>query len=264
VDFDALLDVEGIPDQELLEDIKSLILQADALKPRSLQKALGPSEVGHPCERRLAYGTVAARKDTSKPQEKGLNRFNDPLAAIIGTAMHTWLEEAVRLANEALGRVRWIPEQKVEIRPGLSGTCDLYDLDTKSVLDWKVPGADRHKHYVAHGPGDVYEAQAHLYGAGYIRQYGLPVEKVGIIFLSRTGGLRNTHLWRADYNQELVDSVLAKLDRVDGHIERLNLLSNPTGFEDLPISPNRDCSYCPWFSPNPEGPYQCDAGRGSK
>ncbi|MFE7797022.1 hypothetical protein [Nocardia sp. NPDC057440] len=262
MNVDDLLDVEGIPDRELLEDLKQVILQADALKPRSLQKALGPSEVGHPCERRLAYGTVAARKNNLAPMERGLNRFNDPLAAIIGTAMHTWLEEAVRLANEALGRVRWIPEQKVEIRPGLSGTCDLYDVDTRSVLDWKVPGADRHKHYVTYGPGEVYEAQAHLYGAGYIQQYGLPVEKVGIVFLSRTGGLRNTHLWRADYNPALVQKVLDKLDRVDGHIEKLNLMANPNGFQYVDIAPNKDCSYCPWFSPKPEGAYQCNAGRG--
>lgn len=259
MDFDAILDVEGIPDAELLEDLKTLIRQADSLKPRSLQKALGPSEVGHPCERRLAYGTVASRKETySIPAERGLNRFNDPLAAIYGTAMHTWLEDAARLANEALGRVRWVPEQRVEIRPGLSGTCDLYDVDEASVLDWKNLGATSHKKMVKHGPSASYRAQAHLYGAGYMNQFGLPVKKVGVVALARHGGLRDTYLWREDYNQSFVDEILARLDRVEGRIDELDLMTNPGNFQLVPITPDADCHFCPWWTTaQTDNPHQC-------
>lgn len=255
---DDLLDVEGVPDAQLREDLIALIRAADANKPRSLQKALGPSEVGHLCERRLTYGTVASRKPDLRPVEKGLNRFNDPLAAIYGTAMHSWLEDAVKLANEALGRIRWIPEQRVEIRPGLSGTCDLYDVDTQSVLDWKNLGATSLREFAKHGPGPTYRGQAHLYGAGYMAQFGLPVKKVGIVVLARHGGLRDTILWREDYNQALVDDVLARLDRVEGHIETHSLMTNPSGFAQVPITPSSSCSRtCPWYSPIPDGPYKC-------
>lgn len=258
-DFENLLGIDRVENEQLLNDIRELIRTADANKPRSLQRALGPSEVGHPCIRRLSYGTVASRKLSTAPIEHGLNRFNDPLAAIMGTAMHTWLEDAVRSENQRLGRVRWIPEQKVEIRPGLSGTCDIYDVDTQSVLDWKVPGKSRHDHYKKHGPSNVYRGQAHLYGAGY-KNFGLPVKSVGIVFLSRVGGLRDTYLWREDYNQALVDEILARLDVVDSTIEKLDLMTKPSNFLRVPVTPTNDCSYCNWFSPDPSGPYQC-AGR---
>lgn len=256
---DDFLDVDGLDNEQLLEDIRSLIRAADANKPRSLQRALGPSEVGHMCERRLAYGQVAARRPSNTPKQAGLNRFSDPLSAIMGTAMHAWLEDAVRSANEQLGRVRWIPEQRVEIRPGLAGTCDLYDADTLSVLDWKVPGKTRHDKYKKYGPSNTYRAQAHLYGAGYQRSFGLPVKYVGIVFLSRTGGLRDTFLWREEYNQALVDEVLARLDRVDIHIAEKHLMTDPKRFLQVPITPDGDCSAtCPWYSPVPDDSgYQC-------
>lgn len=270
-DFDDVMNVAGLDDEQLLQDLKDLIRQADALKPRSLQKALGPSEVGHPCLRRLAFGTVNARKHARAaengafarpaPIEGGLNRFNDPLAAIIGTAMHAWLEDAVRTANQALGRVRWIPEQPVSPWDGLRGTCDLYDADTRTVLDWKVPGQTRHAHYKKHGPSPVYKTQAHLYGAGYRNEFGLPVEKVGIVFLSRTGGLRDTFLWREDYNQTLVDETQDKLADLDRRIAELDLIDNPGNFAQIPITPTADCHFCNWYSPNPMSPFQCNAGR---
>lgn len=269
--FDDVLNVEGLDDEELLTDIKNLIRQADSLKPRSLQKALGPSEVGHPCTRKLAHGTVNATRHAlaaengawTKPTalEEGLNRFNDPWAAIMGTAAHAWLEDAVKRDNVQRGRVRWISEQEVYVdprRPKLRGTCDLYDVDTASVLDWKVPGKTRHDKYKKHGPSVTYRAQAHLYGSGY-RQLGLPVEKVGIVFLSRSGGLRDAFLWREDYSQELVDGVLTHLESVDQYIEELNLLTTPANFPQVPMVPTDDCYLCPFYSPGAglTEPFKC-------
>lgn len=279
-DFDATLNVAGVPDVLLLEDLKSLIVQADAEKPRSLQKIPGPSEVGHSCERRLAYGVNRAR--SSVPGAKGYNTNSDPLAAIMGTSMHAWLEDAAKAANARLGRTRWLTEQRVIVRPAeyktlytiedlplgsdkdrlalvreeLAGTCDLYDFETRTVLDWKIPGATPYADYVKNGPSDQYRGQAHLYGAGY-RRIGLPVEHVGIVFISRTGTLRQVHLWREPYNQDLVDSILARLDSVEDQMARFNVATDPSGFLRIDTTPGKYCRYCPWFSVNPQGPYQC-------
>jgi len=260
-DFDKVLDLGGQPVRELMQDIKNMIILAESERPRSVQKSLGPSEAGHPCPRQLGYKIHRARSaDTS--EVRGLNTYGDPMPAFIGLAVHDRLEMAAQAANKRLGRIRWVTEQKVVVRlesgdrEELAGTCDLYDFDTSTLLDWKVPGATVYSDCVKNGPPEVYRNQVHLYGQGYIR-LGFKVKHVGIVFISRTGTLRQTHLWREPYSQSRVDSVLAKLDDVEDKLDQYNVAADPSGLLRLPIVPGKYCSYCPWFSPKPTGPYQC-------
>jgi hypothetical protein len=53
--------------------------------PRSLQKRIGPSEIGNPCDRRIGY------KLLGQPE----NPRGDAWKPTIGTAVHAWLEEAL-------------------------------------------------------------------------------------------------------------------------------------------------------------------------
>lgn len=253
-EFDSILNTDGVDDAALLEDIKQIILDAEANKPRSLQRTPGCSEVGHPCQRKLAYLINASRRDNT--EFRGLNRFSDPMPAIFGTAMHTWLEDAVRVANERLGRIRWIPEQKVEVRPGLPGTCDLYDLDTHSVLDYKVLGKTSYDKVVKYGVSPTYRAQRHLYGRGY-KNLGMPVRYVGNVILSRTGTLRQMFLDREPYDDEYVDEVLNRIDDTEAFMADNNVEEDPRGFLRIPITPGDDCQYCGWWSLNPTGYFQC-------
>jgi hypothetical protein len=207
--------------------------------------------------------TVRSRIEVPEGYLAGPNTYNDPLAAIFGTAMHTWMEEAVRKANERHKQETgsdvpiWIPEAKVTVREGLTGSCDLYHVPSGSVLDWKFPGTTRYAHYKKHGPSNTYRGQAHLYGRGY-RNFGLPVNHVGIVFISRTGTLRQMHLWREPYDDGYVDDILARLDRVEEHIEELSISPfNPAGFKQIPIAPDDDCDFCPWHSVNPQNAFQC-------
>jgi hypothetical protein len=256
-DFDDVLDVDGADDVALYQDIKELIIRAESERPRSLQRVPGPSEVGHPCELKVAYTVNRARTDHKEAQ--GYNSNSDPMAAIIGTATHAWLEDAADKANKRLGRVRWSTEQQVIVRPSgpkqeqLAGTCDLYDFDTKTVLDWKVPGPTMYAKYAKNGPSEQYRNQAHLYGQGFIN-LGFEVRHVGIIFISRTGTLRQTHLWREEYNQTRVDNVLATLDHIEHELNQMGTDFNPDAFS---MTSGDYCGYCPWFSVHPEGPFQC-------
>jgi hypothetical protein len=251
-DFDDMLsaEIEGLPDEELLTDIKELISYAASQAPRSLQKALGPSQVGHPCPRRLALGMRGVR---------GHNTGGDPLASIVGRAVHTWLEGAIAIANERLGRERWLSEAKVSVTDGLDGTCDLYDRDTKSVLDWKCPGASRFKKYTTYGPSPAYRGQVHMYGRGYIRK-GLEVEKVGIVWIPRAGTLRQTKLWREPYNPALVDEILARRTNTIKLCEGMDVDRHPERYRLIPIVPDDDCAAtCNYWTPGvPENPFQCD------
>lgn len=246
-------EMDGIPHADLLEDLKALFIDAEAERPRSRQRQLGPSSVGHQCERHLGFALAASRVEKPTMEQRGPNKYSDPMASIIGTAMHSWIEEAARAANRRLGRTRWIPEQKVEVREGLAGTCDLFDLDTMSVLDWKFPGSTRFTKYSKHGPSPVYRGQAHLYGEGY-RKLGLTPRYVGIVFVSRTGTLRQFHLWREPFSPALVDEVFDRYDRVDRVLSEEGV---PGGFKRLPIAPGEDCDLCPWYSPDPQTSWQC-------
>lgn len=255
-DFDTTLNVEGAPDAQLLSDIKEMIVKAESERPRSLQRVPGPSEVGHPCLRHLAFTVNRARSEV--PAARGYNINSDPMPAIVGTAVHASLETAALAANKRLGRVRWVTEQRVVVRPQsadkdeLAGTCDLYDFDTSSTLDWKVPGATAYAKYVKNGPSEQYRGQAHLYGQGYIN-LGFKVEQVGIVFISRTGTLRQIHIWREPFDPALVQDILGKLDAVETVLDE----NGQDGLSIVPITPGDYCNYCNWFSVNPHGLFQC-------
>ncbi|WP_051193873.1 hypothetical protein [Nocardia jiangxiensis] len=256
--FDDILaeEIDGIPDADLLGSIRDLIVDAEKSRPRSVQRELGPSGVGYLCKRRLAYSLASSRREDETPESRGLNKFSDPLPSIMGTAMHAWLEEAVRAANDRLGRVRWIPETKVTVRPGLSGTCDLYDVDTHSVLDWKVLGKTSYDKIVKFGPSAGYKGQRQLYGRGY-KNEGFPVKFVGNIIISRTGSLRQTHLDREPYSDAAVDEILDRIDETEQQMLDLDVMHDPRGFKQIPIVPDDDCQWCPWFSTAGRGPFAC-------
>lgn len=271
--FDEILADEAVyaDDETLLNDLRHVITRYDADRPRSLQLLPGPSEAGHPCMRKQAYSISRARRHYDSAIAKGQNRFSNPLPSIQGTAWHEWAEKAIHADNErrvaAGDKRRWLSEQRLVIRPAegereeLAGTCDLYDVQTATVLDWKNPGVTKHKEYTEKGPSEVYRGQAHLYGAGYVR-LGFPVKTVGIVFVPKGGTMRGIHLWREPYNPELVEEILSRLDDVEDRMELYDVEHNPSGFLRIPTTPV-ECGYCHWWDPKPTSPFQC-AGKEEK
>ena len=221
--------------------------------PRHLQKELGPSQIGHPCGRnvvgQMLLGAVAFGASEINPP-------GDPLPSYIGVASHAALEEAARQANRQMeergATPRWISERKVKVREGLSGTCDLYDNYSDTVIDYKFPGTTRMTYYRKGDPGPIYRAQAHLYGRGY-RNAGKPVKRVGIWFLPRAGQLNTSYLWTEDYNDELVDEILARMDQLILLMDELDLEHHPERLALIPITPH-ECQWCPFWTANPAHP----------
>lgn len=254
-------------DAELLAALKGVFYRDWDNHPRSLQKRLGPSEVGHPCARKLAAGMAGLER---------LNPDGDPLPAWLGTAGHAKYEQAVIADNEriiaehqadptvrctydgdkAIGR--WFPERRVQVSEYLSGTCDLMDTWTNTVTDLKFPGASRATYYSKNGPSREYQTQAHLYGRGY-KNAGWPVERVSIWFLPRGGYLSKSFIWSEPYNDDLVDEALAKLDRVTTLVTDLDLANHPERLSLVPHTPN-GCMWCPMWSPTGTEPHSCKDG----
>ena len=223
----------------------SMIRNRDDATPRHRQVALGPSDVSHPCMRKMAFGMMGVA---------GTNPPFDPLPSIIGTAVHSWLESAARHANDELGRVRWLTETRVEVAPGLSGSCDLYDVDTGTVIDWKVVGTPRLRMY-RKDPGAAYKTQVFLYGRGF-RRMGLAVNKVAIAFVPRGATLHSLHVWSADYDDAVADWALNRRDQVIALLDQLDPESNPEAYQWIPAT-QKDCQFCQYYSQKPNSPLQC-------
>lgn len=244
-DTAEFFDVQPIVSDPLRDELVSMIRSRDAATPRHLQVELGPSDVSHPCHRRMAYGIMA---------EPGGNPSFDPLPSIIGTAVHHWLETAAQHANEVLGRERWLTETRVEVAPGLSGSCDLFDTDTGTVIDWKVVGTPRLAKY-RKDPGPLYKSQVHLYGRGF-QNAGHQVNRVAIAFVPRGATLHSLHVWSADYDPKITDDVLTRREQVICLLNDFRIEENPDRYSWFPVEP-LDCVFCPWYSTNPSGPLQC-------
>lgn len=219
--------------QELGSEIRSRISNGAANAPRSKQKSIGPSEVGTPCIRRIGYRLL---------EVESVNQ-SDTWLATIGTAVHSWLATTYEAANQALGRERYLVEQRVQVDESLGGSVDIYDVDRRLVLDWKIVGDSSLKRYKANGPGQQYETQVHLYGKGFANA-GHPVEHVGIAFLPRGGSLRGLYIWTEPYDENKAKTALQRL-------EVAKQVIGAAGVESLSLLPAVEsyCNFCPFFLP---------------
>jgi hypothetical protein len=201
--------------------------------PRSLQKTLGPSEVGNPCARRLGYKLLDVET---------VNRNDDtPWLPTIGTGVHSWLEDTFREANRDKD-TRWLVEMRVDVGDGIEGHLDLYDRVTATIYDHKIVGPTQLRKYKASGPGQEYRTQIHLYGRGLTRR-GLPVDTVSIAFLPRNSELRDAYIWSESYDEQMALDGLKRLTGITLTVEALGTAA----LEQLPTE-DAYCHRCPWFS----------------
>jgi hypothetical protein len=256
-DIDDFFDIPNV-DDVMLDDLKDMVRRHASSHPRHLQARLGPSEVGHPCIRKLAQGLLFA---DGSGGGSPINPPGDPLPSYIGVAAHTKMEDAAALDNTRLVNrglpPRWLTERKVTVREDLSGTCDLYDTRTSTVIDYKFPGTTAMTQYRKEGPSPEYRVQAHLYGAGYINE-GYPVARVGIWFLPRAGQLATSYLWSEPYDAGIVETALSRIDMAHKLIEGLEVRTHTERLSMLPTTPWH-CGWCPFFSPveNHPNPAAC-------
>lgn len=233
----ALSRPEGAEDPTWVT-LREAIYWHDRNSPRSMQQHLGPSELGSPCMRQLAF------KMRGTPTS---NTSADYWFAIMGTAMHEWLAKAIaRWQNEVLGRERFLIEQRVTIAPesteidyGTNGSTDLYDTDHDEVIDWKLVGKDALKKYVEHGTPPTYQIQRHLYGRGWELR-GYPVKTVKNIYLPRSNFLSAAHVDVEPYNRQIAEDALARAASID----KLRTIL-PIGM--IPAAADEgDCVWCPF------------------
>ena len=222
------------PGEQLGKELADIITNAGIYAPRSRQVAIGPSEVGHDCVRRLAYKML----DWEKVNESQGGNW----VAQVGTAIHAHLAEI-------FGKIEGFEvESRVTIRQGLSGTIDLYDAKRGIVMDWKTTGFKGLQERRSQGATNQQLTQVMLYGYGK-KQTGAVVNQVALVYLPTSGALDEMHVELHDYDEEMAIKAMAKIDTITQMLVGVDPEKNPDNWKLIPKSPSKLCSYCPYFLP---------------
>lgn len=160
--------------------VDRVLTRMQAPSARSLQMAIGPSNVGDACDRCL--GVAMAVKISARHKKE--DRFN--LLAWQGTAYHKGFEDLVGAANwKGISTEKRVSIGKVKGYGKVSGSIDLYSEKDGSVGDYKFRYKDNIRRMKAAGvPPIQYRRQVHLYGYG-VEMEGLPIEEVCLLFIPR-------------------------------------------------------------------------------
>lgn len=226
-----------------IEDLyMGVIKAAIANHPRSLQKRIGPSELGKPCDRWLAHKLHGDDEPDRGPAWK----------PAIGTAVHAQLEAWFDAANPPsttpgdVTGAEWVTEWEVcvgTIGPTrITGHSDLFHVPTGTVLDHKIVGPKTLAKYRLHGPSAQYRTQAHLYGKGFTDQGGWgPAREVAICFLPRDGELSQAYIWHEPYNPHVAQQALDRAGRVWTMLQVVGLDQT---LASMPLCEDQWCFWC--------------------
>jgi hypothetical protein len=191
--------------------IKALIDYAGNSE-RSNQLEVGPSELGS-CKRQMFY----------KLNGQGITNPNTfKMASILGTAIHTHIQEVIDRLDP--NGTRFLTEMEMKTDE-IKGHIDLYDQETKEVIDWKTTT----KKNLGYFPSKSQRWQVQVYGY-LLEANGYKVENVSLVCIPRDG----TEL-DIIYHTEAYDKVVA--------LEALQWLDNIRALEQVP-DPEKDPSFC--------------------
>ena len=212
-----------------MKDFLVDILHAkDNSRARSKQTQVGPSELGG-CRRKVWY-RLNAQPETNDNELK--------LAAIMGTAIHSAIENAIAHADPE--HKQYIVEQEVEYGD-MKAHIDLWIPETGDVVDWKTVK----KSNLSYFPSTQQRWQVQVYG--YLLDKsgkGKPVN-VNLVAIARDGDERDIKVHSEPYDPSIAE-------------EALNWLAAIKETTEAP-EPERDESYCKFYCKyyDPSGELGC-------
>ena len=185
-------------------------------RPRSNQVQIGPSELGG-CRRKVYY-RLHDQHETNTDEMK--------LAAIMGTAIHSAIEQAIAMADPD-GK-KYVVEQEVEYGD-MKAHIDLWIPETGDVVDWKTVK----KNNLSYFPSTQQRWQVQVYG--YLLDKsgkGKPVN-VNLVAIARDGDERDIKVHSEPYDPAIAEEALRWLAEVKTATEA--------------PAPERDESYCKFY-----------------
>lgn len=179
-------------DDSVLQAVLEPIGTAIAKHPRSLQKTIGPSELGTDSPHELAMKLL---------QRQPLESADTPWLPTQGTAVHAWLEHHLqghRPDGDDEREGEWEAEKRVHVGTlhsrtlldpcshewHVTGSIDLWMPDQRATVDWKNVGQYTLSHAQADGPSQQYLVQQALYGWA-LEQEGTPPERQALVYIPR-------------------------------------------------------------------------------
>lgn len=235
-------------------ELKDLVVRYSARRPRSLQRHLGPSELGVACDRQVVGKLVG---------EPVTNHVTDPWPSFMGTAGHAEMEEVLAWENARLGVVRYLSEQRVTPPGPLAahpGTADCVDVLDKALLDWKFLGRTTLDKLKRSGASRKYRVQLWTYAIACMAA-GIPIERVALVAWPRTSHtIQDAYVW----SEVMSDDVVALLAEVVEDTARRKAWAAQLGSYDawtpaqaeaflraIPRAADTDeCFFCPFYRPN--------------
>lgn len=236
------------PPPSTLVEIESALGRYEASRPRSVQRTLGPSELGTPCRRQIALKLAGVQRH----ERGGL-----PWAPMCGTAVHSLMESVLEAENERLGRPRWIIEETVRLDDELSGHGDAFDTDHGLVVDWKYTGttarrkASRKSVPNADLVSREYRVQAHLYGLGHANA-GRRVEWVRLVMLARSHDFRESVEWTERYDESIALDAMTRFYATRDEVTNMDGARFPERLAAIEATPGEACKWCPFQRPGAE------------
>ena len=179
---------------------------------RSQQREVGPSEIGG-CRKKVWLKLQGVEQTNTNTLR---------LASIMGTAIHTYIQEAFERQDPF--KERYILEGEFEYED-LMGHVDMYDIEKQEVIDWKTTK----KSNLTYFPSKQQRWQVQVYG-WLIAQNGKPVKNVTLVALARDGDERDIV-----YHTEPYDEAIA--------LEALNWLREVKAMTEAP-APEKDAFFC--------------------
>jgi hypothetical protein len=235
--------------QNYSQELRDVVTRYAARLPRNLQRHLGPSELGHKCDRQLV-GKMAGVDFGSG----GGNMLHDPWASVVGTAIHAFLEQAFTWESQWRGD-RWVTEMRVTPDPGAAephpGTADLYDKLLRVLTDHKCQSEAIRARLRRDGPPYHYYIQMLLYAIGYMH-LGYEVRRVALASWPRTKStMDDMYVWERQITASDIAEVAAVLDKTVIREQLAGYVAQGAmSFWDIPPTPSADdCTWCPFFNP---------------
>lgn len=223
----------------LADKITAVIQNRSANAPRSQQRAIGLSEIGEACVRKISYKLLDWNKN---------NTNSDPWPSISGTAIHSWLAEAFDDQYDGEENKLYLVEHAVMINDELGGTVDLFDIQAGMVIDHKCVGATSMKSRKKDGMTHQQRIQINCYGLG-LERAGYTVNKVALAFYPLGGRLDGMHTIVEPYNRQLAQNAMDRLNETRTLLWQLDPERVPSNWGLIPATTSRMCIYCPFYLP---------------
>ncbi len=237
--------------QRYSQELKDVVLRYAARLPRNVQRRLGPSELGHVCDRQVVGKMAGVTFGGSAGAVGGMYAW----ASVVGTAIHAFLEQAFTWDSEqGLNPARWLTERKVTPDSGAAephpGTADLYDVTYRAVVDHKGQSEAVRARLRKDGPPLHYFLQLLFYAIGYA-QLGFDVRRVALVSWPRTKStLDDIYVWERQITAADLALALEYLERTKVREQVAGYVAQGAmSLWDVPATPSpEDCEFCPLYN----------------